>query len=181
MTLVLRWVDKMLSTHEEFIGLYLVENIKSNTVVAVIKDILLRLNLGLSRCCGQCYDGASNMTGKKNGVTTEILKLEERALLHIAMVTPNLAANGALKVVLMMKDAFDVTHEICKLIKLSPRHEAMFDKLKSHGAPGTPGIRVLCPTRWTVRAQSLKSIIDNYEALLDLWDDCLDVVKQAEL
>ena len=78
----------MLSAHEEFIGLYLVEKIKSNTVVAVIKDILLRLNLGLSRCCGQCYDGASNMTGKKNGVATEILKLEERALLHIAMATP---------------------------------------------------------------------------------------------
>ena len=88
MTLVLRWVDKMLSAHEEFIGLYLVENIKSNTVVAVIKDILLRLNLRLSRCRGQCYDGASNMTGKKNGVATEILKLEERALLHIAMATP---------------------------------------------------------------------------------------------
>ena len=87
MTLVLRWVDKMLSAHEEFIGLYLVENIKSNTVVAVIKDILLRLNFGLSRCRGQCYDGASNMTGKKNGVATEILKLEERALLHIAMAT----------------------------------------------------------------------------------------------
>ena len=57
----------------------------------------------------------------------------------------------------------------------------MFDKLKSHRAPGTPGIRILCPTRWTVRAQSLKSIIGNYEVLLDLWDDCLDVVKQAEL
>ena len=40
MTFVLRWVDKMLSAHEEFIGLYLVENIKSNTVVAVIKDTL---------------------------------------------------------------------------------------------------------------------------------------------
>ena len=51
----------------------------------------------------------------------------------------------------------------------------------SDTAPGTPGIRVLCPTRWTVRAQSLKSVIDNYEVLLDLWDDCLDVVKQAEL
>ena len=80
-----------------------------------------------------------------------------------------------------MKDEFDVTHEICKLIKLPPRREAMFDKMKSDTAQGTPGIRVLCPTPWTVRAQSLKSIIDNYEVLLDLWDDCLDVVKQAEL
>ena len=79
-TLVLRWVDKMLSANEEFIGLYLVEDITLHTVVPVIKDILLRLNLGLSRCRGQCYDGASNMTGKKNGVATQILKPEERAL-----------------------------------------------------------------------------------------------------
>ena len=31
-TLVLLWVDKMLSAHEEFIGLYLVEDIKSNII-----------------------------------------------------------------------------------------------------------------------------------------------------
>ena len=147
-TLVLRWVDKMLSAHEEFIGLYLVEDIKSDTIVAVIKDILLRLNLGLSRCRGQCYDVASNMTGKKNGVATQILKLEERALFtHCYGHSLNLAANDALKVVPVMKDAFDMTYEICKLIKFSPRREAMFDKLKSDTAPGTPGIRVLCPTR----------------------------------
>ena len=162
-TLVLRWVDKMLSAHEEFIGLYLVEDIKSDTIVAVIKDILLRLNLGLSRCRGQCYDGASNMTGKKNGVATQILKLEERALFtHCYGHSLNLAANDALKVVPVMKDASDVTYEICKLIKFSPRLEVTFHELKSDTAPGTPGIRVVCPTRWTVRVQSLKSIIDNY-------------------
>ena len=181
-TLVLRWVDNMLSTHEEFISLHLVEDIKSDTIVAVIKDILLRLNLGLSKCCGQCYDGASSMTGKKNGVATQILKIEERTLFtHCYGHSLNLAANDALKVVPIMKDAFDMTYEICKLIKFSPRREAMLDKLKSGTAPGTPGIRVLCPTRWTVRAQSLKSSIDNHEVSLDLWDDCLDIVKEAEL
>ena len=149
----------MLSAHDEFIGLYLVEVIKSDTIVAVIKDILLRLNLGHSKCREECYDGTSNMTGRKNGVATQILKLEKRALsTHCYGHSLNLAENGALKVVLMMKDEFDVTHEICKLIKFSPRREAMFDKLKTDTAPGTPGIRVFCPTRWRVRAQSLKSI-----------------------
>ena len=32
----------------------------------------------------------------------------------------------------------------------------MFHKLKEHLAPDTPGFRVLCPTRWTVRASSLQ-------------------------
>ena len=34
-----------------------------------------------------------------------------------------------------------------------------------------PGIRVLCPTCWTVRADSIKSILDNYSYLLELWDE----------
>ena len=50
-----------------------------------------------------------------------------------------------------MKDALDITHEITKLIKNHP-HET--DVLKR----STPGVRVLCPTRWTVRAEALQSI-----------------------
>ena len=46
--------------HEEFIGLYICPDIKANTIVSVWKDVLLRLNLDLSRCRGQCYDGGSN-------------------------------------------------------------------------------------------------------------------------
>ena len=105
----------------------------------------------------------SKQYDRKNGAATEILKVEERALFtHCYGHSLNLAANDALKVAPVMTDAFDVTYEICKLIKFSSRREAMLDELKSDTAPGTPGIRVLCPTRWTVRAQSLKSIIDNY-------------------
>ncbi len=35
----------------------------------VIKDMLLRFNLDITQCRGQCYDGGgSNMAGSKNGV-----------------------------------------------------------------------------------------------------------------
>ena len=37
-----RWVDKSLNTHEDFIGIYNVNNIKADTLVTVIKDILIR-------------------------------------------------------------------------------------------------------------------------------------------
>ena len=60
-----------------------------------------------------------------------------------------------------MKDALDVTHEISKLIKKSPRREGIFQKLKQDLTPDSPGVRVLCLTRWIVRADSLKSILDN--------------------
>ncbi len=57
-----------------------------------------------------------------------------------------------------MKDSLDTTHEITKLIKKSP---------------------VLCPTRWKVRADSLKSILDNFEVLQELWEETIDSVKDT--
>ena len=38
----LRWVSDTFEVHEEFIGLHVVESIDANTLVAVIKDVLLR-------------------------------------------------------------------------------------------------------------------------------------------
>ena len=42
--------------------------------------------------------------------------------------------------------------------------------LRNELAIDSPGFRVLCPTRWTVRAASLKSVLTNYVALQELWE-----------
>ena len=41
----LRWFDNHLAAHEEFIGLYSVDKIDAATLVHVVKDTLIRLNL----------------------------------------------------------------------------------------------------------------------------------------
>ena len=43
-----RWVDKGFDIHEDFLGIYNVDNIKADTLVTVIKDVLIRLNIPLS-------------------------------------------------------------------------------------------------------------------------------------
>jgi len=78
--LCLRWVDDNFDAHEEFIGLYKVDSICSDSLVALIKDALLRMNLTLSKVRGQCYDGAANMAGSKSGVATQIRSEEPRAV-----------------------------------------------------------------------------------------------------
>ena len=37
-----------------------------------------------------------------------------------------------------------------------------------------------CPTRWTVRANALKSIAENYTVLLDTWCECLETTRNTE-
>ena len=43
-------MDSNLEAHEEFIGLYKVDNIQADTIAAAIRDALIRLNLALSKC-----------------------------------------------------------------------------------------------------------------------------------
>jgi len=80
LVLCFRYVDNAVVAHEDFVGLYECPNITANTNVSAIDDVLVRLNLSISKCRGQCYDGGSNMAGSKNGVKEQILKKEPRAL-----------------------------------------------------------------------------------------------------
>ncbi len=138
--------------------------------------------LSIEKLRGQCYDGASTMAGSRTGVAKRISELEPRAIFtHCYGHSLNLAACDTLKKSKVMKDALELTHEMSKLIKYSPRRESIFKKIKeSISLSSSPGIRTLCPTRWTVRAESLSSIINNFEALRSTWELAMDAVQDTE-
>ena len=184
-TLFLRWVTDTLDVNEEFLGLYHVDSIEAARIAMVITDVFQRYGLSLGRLRGQCYDGASAMSGSRSGVAKRILDLEPKAFfVHCYGHALNLSACDTLKQCKVLCDALETTHEITKLIKYSPRREAIFQKVKESLPSESPstgaGIRILCPTRWTVRAVSLKSIIDNFDVLKDTWDKAMEVVEDSE-
>ena len=80
-----------------------------------------------------------------------------------------------------MSRALDNAQEICKLLKYSPRRDAIFHKLKDELSPQVPGIRTLCPTRWTVRAASLESIRLKNVMLEATWEEAVDIVKESDI
>lgn len=130
-TLCIRWVDESLVDLEDFIGLYEVPSIDSDTLVAAIKDVLLRISLSHSNCRGQCYDGASNMTGCRNGVAAKLRQEESRAVLtHCYGHSLNLAVGDTLKRSRVCRNAMDVGFEISKLIHFSPKRNAALKRIK---------------------------------------------------
>ena len=64
-----------------------------------------------------------------------------------------------------MKDCLDTCTELVKLIKFSPKREAMLRKLKEEADSNAINVRTLCPTRWTVRAECLGSVLVNYDSI----------------
>ena len=80
------------------------------------------------------------------------------------------------------KSVLETTREITKLIKFSPRREAIFQEMKKD-VPAeieTHGIRLLCPTCWTVQGDSLNSVWENYSVLLDTFERSLGIVSDTE-
>ena len=122
------------------------------------------------------------MSGRRYGVAKQISELQPKAIFtHCYGHALNLAASDTIKQSKVMKDALDTTHEITKLIKYSPHREAIFKGLKED-IPGesNPDIRVLCPTRWTVKANALASIMSNFETLKLTWEKAVNVLRDTE-
>ena len=77
------WVDgliKALIPMRTLLGFTkLISFVTVDTLVTVVKNVLIKLNIPLSNARAQCYDGVKNMCGIKNGVSNKILSENPKA------------------------------------------------------------------------------------------------------
>ena len=128
--IVLWWVSEDFEVNEEFLGVYNVPTIDAATLTVAAKDTLYRMNLPLSKLRGQCYNGASAMSGAKSGVAKKIQEEPRAVYTHCYGHSINLATCNAVKRSKPIKNALETTHEITKLIKHSPHKEGIFKEIK---------------------------------------------------
>lgn len=84
---------------------------------------ILRLNLPVSKLRGHCYDGCST----RSGIQLSEFKIESQAVYtHCYNHSLNPAASDSISKSKFMKSALETTHEVTKLIKLSPWRDAIF-------------------------------------------------------
>ena len=94
----IRWVDNNFEAHEDFIGILAVEKIKSDTLGTILKDILTRLNIPLSKYRCQCYNMACSMKRIKRGVAKQIQSESPLAFFtHCYGYALSLALNDVIK------------------------------------------------------------------------------------
>ena len=115
--------------YEKFLGFYEIPDIKSATIVAVIKDILARYRLSLDALRGQCYDGESNMLGKSSGVAVQLQAIQPRApYTHCHAHSLSLSVKDVTKSITILRDTMGTAGEIIILIKFSPKRENLLGK-----------------------------------------------------
>ena len=57
--------------------------------------------------------------------------------------------------------------ELSQLIRYSPKQSALFENLQSQMSLGSPSLKPLCPTRWTVHCAAINSVLKNYAVLCE--------------
>ena len=177
----IRWIGINNEVREDFVGLVDVPNTDSATLADVIMDVLLRCNLDKRRLVGQAYDGASNMAGRLNGVAARIAADYLGAMfIHCNNHCLQLCVQDAGSESICVREALNLCTNLYNLIKLSPKRLAVFEEIQKLHQGSQTSIKPLCPTRWTVRATAISSILTNYDVLLDTLDAIMQENKRNE-
>lgn len=163
-----RSVNEDFEVSEEFLGLYETSGTEANILFQIVKDILIRFELPFDDLRGQCFDGASNMSGKLNGLQKLIRDEQPKAIyVHCAAHSLNLSVEDSLRDLSMMRDIMHLAKDLINTVRESPKRSNLFKDISQ----GSTGLRPLCPTRWTMRASSMQQIIKNYDFLLQFFDE----------
>jgi hypothetical protein len=185
--LSIRWVDAMFTVHEDFLELGLLPKGDAETVVKLIQDTLLRFQLPINDCHGQCYDGASVMAGSIRGVSARIAAIEERAVfVHCLAHSLNLCLQESTRTLPLYRDMIEYVKDVVNLIRASPNHSAILAAMQQQNDDTCTAslkrkqLRPLCPTRWTTRHESIQSVIDNYACVLDTLEEIASLEKSEQ-
>ena len=81
MSLVLRLVDKSFDVREEFLGfLYCKSGLSGKSLSETLLGAISELKLDINDCRGQGYDGATAISGSKNGMAAHRIKENPKAI-----------------------------------------------------------------------------------------------------
>ncbi|ODM90673.1 Zinc finger MYM-type protein 1 [Orchesella cincta] len=167
-----RIVNEKLESEEYFLGHYETSSTTGEVLEKIIVDGLQRFGFSLSDLRGQCYDGASNMSGKFNGVQARLLKLQPKAIyVHCLSHSLNLALQSVASKHPFFRDLLSCVHEVGTILHGSPKRMGEFESKLENTSSNFIKPRPLCPTRWTVRVKSIEGLLNTYDASLQFLED----------
>ena len=136
--------NNKLQVFEDQIGLHPVDTIDADKITSVIKDVLICLDLPLSKAPGQCYDECSTMLGSKSGVANQI-KCEnpKRLITHCYCHALNLACGDTIKQSVLLKGTLEIAYEIIKLDAALKHIQAV---ASTNDMNNSPKLKIFSPT-----------------------------------
>lgn len=155
---------------ESFLGFHAISDQTAAGLEKEIVNCIEGKGLELSKCRGQGYDGAANMSGVYAGVQARISRREPSAeYVHCAAHNLNLALNDCVQGIPEIKQFYDVLERMYTFFGHSVKRWAMLSEFASLSDPEVGSnvtLKRLCPTRWSSRNDSLTALRFRYKDIM---------------
>ncbi|CAF4872974.1 unnamed protein product, partial [Rotaria socialis] len=165
----IRSVNDNYEIFEDVLGLYELSRQNAEAIVEVIFDILTRCGLNISDSRGQSYDGATSMSGIYGGVSALVLKQQSKAFfVHCNAHCLDLAVHDLTNECPTISNCILFSKDIIDFVRRSSKHISILKEISNQLSMPYSNLASLCPTRWTRRAESYNSLLNNYELVQEV-------------
>jgi hypothetical protein len=172
-SIVLRYVNTdTLEPTEAFVDFVSVERITGESIAKAILGKLQDWGLDLKHLRGQSYDGASNMSGAKNGCQALIMEKAPLGFyVHCASHQLNLALVNASNLP-EIRNAHSTLGEISRFFGFSPKRQRFLEKVvdASEDKSSATKLKDVCRTRWVERIDAYSTFISLYPFLITAFE-----------
>lgn len=162
MSVVIRYVHEF-RIWERCIKLRRISSMKGKDLADVIVTILNDMDFQLSNLVGKGFDGASNMSGKDEGVQQHLTAAgaDKSLYFHCFAYRLNLVLERSVENVPAVVDVFDIIGAVYRYLEGSTqRHGMLAEKMKKHNiVKGKTVLHSLSDTRWSTRSDNLDTIL----------------------
>ena len=176
-SIMIRFVD-LEDIQERLIDLSTVCRTDSETLFKLLKDTLMSHGLNLSQVRGQCYDGASNMSGRHHGLQARV-KLESPKVVYVHCYAHclNLVLVDTMKSNETARNFFGTLESLYCFIRQSTCRHSLF---QTDDDTGRLAIKQLCETRWACRFEAIRAVEANLQVIVELLHTIEDETSQAK-
>lgn len=180
MALILRYVHNG-CIRERAVGAYHMKDLSAEALSKFIIELLTSYGLDFNFCVGQCYDGASVMSGWANGVQAKIKEIAPNACyIHCYAHRLNLVLIDTISNIPELKEFFSIVQNLYNFIcNSNPRYQLFIECQKELGFQNILTLERNAVTRWFYWHRSLTKIIKAYEAIVMVLDLISDSHTEA--
>ena len=154
--------------HENFIGFLETPSTTGQSLFDLIKTVLESHSLDFMNLVGQGYDGASNMSSQKVGVSGLMQKVAPKAIyVHCYGHQLNLCTQKSMTQVKSFRNCLGTVQEMYCFIEASPKRHALFQEVQTRRSESKVTLKSQSKTRWSCRKESTSAVRKRLPATLE--------------
>ncbi|XP_060845763.1 zinc finger MYM-type protein 1-like [Rhopalosiphum padi] len=167
LTLCVRYLDTQNNMCEDFLQYIKVDSLTGISLSSAIINGLISCGVQCDFLFGQGFDGASNMSGKFNGVQAIIREQYPQAIyVHCAAHSLNLAVSTASNIK-PIRNCLGILEKMYVFLKTPKRNNALLIAIdKGDFEPKIRTLKRLCATRWVQRYDAVNDFVELFPCVV---------------